>query len=206
MEENMTVRRLIATALALLMLVGCASTTLRDSWLDPDFRDGPFRKILVVAVHPNPTESRLFEDIFAQQVATTGAQAIPGWRAIAQDAKVEEQVWNAAVEASGADALVLVRLLRMDRRTSVTTAVVPAGPVWGYGWGYYNAWVAVPEVRQYDIATVETRVFDVRSRKLVWSGMTETFEPTSVAKETPGFARVILTELARRGLVSHAPA
>ncbi len=202
----MTVPRIMATALAMLALVGCAATTLRDSWIDPDFRGGPFRKVLVVAVHPNATESRVFEDLFAQQVSTTGAQAIAGWRAIPQDAKVEEQVWNAAVEASGADALVLVRLLRIDRRTSVTTTVVPSGPVWGYGWGYYNAWVAVPEVRQYDIATVETRVFDVRSRKLVWSGMTETFEPTSVTKETPGFARVILAELARRGLVPNAPA
>jgi len=205
MDVKMTVRRMMSAAVA-VVLVGCASTTLRDSWIDPDFRGGPFRKVLVVAVHPVATEGRVFEDLFARQVAATGAQAIPGWRAIPQDTNVEEQVWNAAVEASGADGLVLVRLLRVDRRTSVTTAVVPAGPVWGYGWGYYNAWVAVPEVRQYDIATVETRVFDVRSRKLVWSGMTETFEPGSVAKETPGFARVILTELARRGLVPNAPA
>lgn len=202
----MTVQRMIASTLALLALVGCASTTLRDSWTDPDFRGGSFRKILVVGVHPNATERRVFEDLLAEQIAATGAQAIVGYRAIPPGTKMEEQVWNAAVEASGADALMLVRLVRMDRRTSVTTTVVPAAPVYGYGWGYYNAWVAVPEVRQYDIATVETRVFDVRSRKLVWSAMTETFEPTSVAKETPGFARVILTELARRGLVPHAPA
>jgi len=202
----MVLRRLAAVSLAILALAGCASTTLRDSWMDPDYRGGSLRKILVVGVHPNATERRVFEDIFADQVVSTGAQAIPGWRAIPQDANIEEQAWNAAVEASGADALMLVRLLRVDTRTSVTTTVVPAAPVFGYGWGYYNAWVAVPEVRQYEIATVETRVFDVRSRKLVWAGMTETFQPTSVAKETPGFARVILTELARRALVPRPPA
>lgn len=201
----MTSARTATMLLAALTAVACASTTLRDSWLDPDFRGGPFNKILVVAVHPSATEKRTFEDIVSAAVARTGAQGIPGWRAIPEQAAISESVWNAAVEASGADALMLVRLLYLDRRTSVTPVVVPSGPTFGYGWGYYNAWVAVPQVSQYDVAVVETRLFDVRSRKLVWSGITETFQPTSVAKETPGFAGVILAALARNGLVAHAP-
>ena len=194
-----------ALASVVVLVAACASTTLRDAWMDPDYRGEPFRKMLVVAVHRNATERRVFEDIFSREVERTGALAIPGWRSIPQNTKIEEQAWNAAVEASGADALLLVRLVRVDTRTSVTTSVVPGAPVFGYGWGYYNAWVAVPEVRQYDVATVETRLFDVRSRKLVWSGITETFQPTSIAQETPGFAHVVLTELARRHLVPHPP-
>jgi hypothetical protein len=196
--------RTATIVLAALLTIACASTTLRDFWLDPDFRGGPFRNILVVAVDPSATQKRTFEDIFSAAVARTGAQGIPGWRAIPEQAN-SESVWNAAVEASGADGLMLVRLLYIDRRTNVTPVVVPSGPMFGYGWGYYNAWATVPQVSQYDVAVVETRVFDVRSRKLVWSGITETFQPTSVAQETPGFAGVILSALARNGLVPHGP-
>ena len=201
----MTSARTATLLLATWLAVACASTTLRDFWVDPDFHGGPFRNILVVAAHPSATEKRTFEDIFSAAVARTGAQGIPGWRAIPEPAASSESVWNAAVEASGADGLMLVRLLYLDWRTSVTPVVVPSGPMFGYGWGFYNAWVTVPQVTQYDIAVVETRVFDVRSRKLVWSGITETFQPTSVAKETPGFAGVILSALARNGLVPHGP-
>jgi hypothetical protein len=62
--------------------------------------------------------------------------------------------------------------------------------------------VAVPQVSQYDIATVEARLFDVRSRRIVWSATTQTFNPTTVARETPGFAQVIIGQLTARGLIA----
>jgi hypothetical protein len=36
----------------------------------------------------------------------------------------------------------------------------------------------------------------------VWSATTETFNPTTVEKETPGFADLIIGQLAARGLVA----
>ena len=38
-------------------------------------------------------------------------------------------------------------------------------------------------------------------RRVVWSGMTETYEPTSVARDGPAFARVIVGALQQRGLL-----
>jgi hypothetical protein len=63
---------------------------------------------------------------------------------------------------------------------------------------------ASTEVTQYDLATVETNVFEVKTDRLVWSGVTETFNPTSVAAETPGFADVIIKALTDRGLLQKA--
>ena len=60
------------------------------------------------------------------------------------------------------------------------------------------------EVRQYDIASVETSVFDARNRSLVWAGVSETYEPRSVEKDAPGFADVIIKALRERGLLPAA--
>jgi hypothetical protein len=185
--------------IASLALAACASTTIRDSWYDPAYRGGPFRKLLVLGVSNNPSERRTFEDVMAARLAATGVEAVPAYRLLPEGGKVSEAQLDAAVRESRADGLVMTRVRAIDRRTQVYQSMAP-GP--GIGWyGMYSAWYPVTEVHQYDIATVETSVFAADGKRVVWSGVTETYEPTSVAKEAPGFADVIVKALQQRGLV-----
>jgi len=57
-------------------------------------------------------------------------------------------------------------------------------------------------VTQYDVANVETNLFDAKSKRVVWAGTTQTFNPRTVAQETPGFAKLIIAQLAARGLIA----
>jgi hypothetical protein len=61
--------------------------------------------------------------------------------------------------------------------------------------------VPVQQVSQYELATVEAKLFDVQTRNLVWAATTTTFNPTSVARETPGFADLIIGQLASRAII-----
>jgi opacity protein-like surface antigen len=107
-----------------------------------------------------------------------------------------------ALVASGAEALLMVRLLGIDTQTNISPMWVP-GP--GFGWyGVYSGWYAVPQVTQYQIAVVETTLFDTQTRRLVWSGTSETFNPTSVQKDAPGFADLIVSTLQKSGLLPAA--
>lgn len=182
------------------LLAACASTSLRDSWSSPDFRGGAFKKWLVVGVAPSAVDRRVFEDIMVQKIAARGAQAVQGYLFL-PDGQASEAQLDAAVARSGADALMLTRVRGVDTRTQVSTTFVPSR---GFGpgfWGMYSGWVAVPDVRQYELAHVETSVFDVATRQLVWTGLTETFNPSTVRQEVPGFADVILNALAQRGMI-----
>jgi hypothetical protein len=99
----------------------------------------------------------------------------------------------------------LVRLLRVDTRTQVTTTMVSGGMGWGWGGGWGSPFgpsmIPVQQVSQYDLATVESKLFDVQTKQLVWAATTTTFNPTSVAREAPGFADVIIGQLAQRGII-----
>jgi hypothetical protein len=190
--------RLASLATAML-LVGCASTSIVDSWSDPSYQGGPFKRIMVLGVTKNAVARRTFEDIFASRLRATGIEAMPGYQYLPQDGPVDESELNAAVRASGADGLLLVRLLRVDRQTRVATNYAPM-TFPGY-YGFYTAWVAYPDVYQYDVATAEVNLFDVRTNKLVWGGTTETFNPSSAQRESAGFADVVIAALAKRGLV-----
>jgi hypothetical protein len=77
------------------------------------------------------------------------------------------------------------------------------GPGPGYGWwGGYSGWYAVPQVTQYQVATAETTVFDVKTHKIVWSATSQTFNPRSVQQEAPGLADAVIADLKARGLIA----
>jgi hypothetical protein len=193
----------VLVACAAVLIAACASTTLQTAWYDTTYAGGSFKRVLVVGVGANVANRRAFEDIFAQKLSATGTQGIPGYRFVPDNVRTNEPGWNAGVAQSGADGLLVVRVLGVDTKTQVTTAMVP-GPMYG---PYYGGWwgpqmYAVPEITQYDVATVETSLFDVKTKQVVWAGTTQTFNPSSVAKETPGFADLIITQLAARGLIA----
>ena len=204
--------------LVMVLVAACASTSLRDSWVDPQFTGGPFKKWLVVGAGASTVARRTLEDVMVTRLRGLGVQAAPGWQYL-PDGQVAEPQLDAAVAASGADALMLVRLRGVQTRTQVSTQMVPVmspmmGPSMGPGrpgfgasggwWGTYSTWVAVQDVSQFTVADVETSVFQVSQRQLVWAGTTETFDPSSVAQEVQGFSDVILRALARNGMVPAA--
>jgi hypothetical protein len=202
-----------AAIFATLMLAGCASTTLQSTWMDPGFTGGPFKKIFVVGLSARDvTTRRVFEDVVVGKLQAAGVQAVPAWQSFQAEGAVTEAAMEAAVAQSGADGLLLTRLLGIDTRTSVSTMMVP-GPVMGPGfgpgfgpgagwWGPYASWQAVPQVTQYQIATAETTLFDVKTRRIVWTATSQTFNPTSVQREAPGLADAVIGALQTRGLLA----
>ena len=184
--------------LVAMLLAGCASTTLQSAWFDSSFKGPAFKRLLVVGVTGNFTDRRVFDDIFAKMLTDAGVQGIPGYQFVDGAASADDSAFNAGVTRSGADAVLLVRLLGFDKvgvdtRTQVTTTMVPAmggspfaGPFGGpFGgpsmspWG--PVWYAVPQVQQFQLANVEATLFEAVSHRPVWSATTQTFSPTSVA-------------------------
>jgi len=202
-----------AAAGAIVFVASCASTTLQSTWMDPNFTGGPFKKIFVIGLARNETSRRVFEDIMVTRLQATGVQAVPAYQFIPEDAQVPEPILEAAVAKSGADAMLMTRLLGVNTQTNVSTVMVP-GPVMGPGfgpgwggpgwWGAYNSWWAVPQVTTYQIATAETTLFDASTRRIVWTATSETFNPQSVQQEAPGLADRVVTALQGRKLLPAA--
>jgi hypothetical protein len=91
-----------------------------------------------------------------------------------------------------------------------TTGPMWGGPGWGRSWGggwggagtFGPAMVPVQEVSQYDLAIVETTLYEVATGRAIWSANTQTFNPSSVQREAPGFADLIIGQLKARGLIA----
>jgi len=205
-----------AAAGAVVLLAGCASTTLQSTWVDPGFTGGPFKKVFVMGLAARDTTGRrVFEDVMVAKLQAAGVQAVPAYQFIPNEGVVPEPILDEAVAKSGADALMMTRLLGIETQTNVSTMMVPGpvigpsfgpgfGPGWGGPgwWGPYNAWYAVPQVTQSQIATAETTLYDVGMRRLVWSATSQTFNPQSVQREAPGLADAVIGALKARGLIA----
>jgi hypothetical protein len=200
-------RHLLALS-AVALLAACQTTSIQSAWYDSTYKGGPLRKVVVLASDGTTADSRVFEDIFVSKLQAAGVQAVPGYTTIPADARRSEGPFSAAVAATGADGVILVRLLRVDTKTEVSTMMVP-GPMvgpWGGFYGPYFAggFYAVPDVTQYDVASVETNVYSTATKSLVWAATTQTVNPTTVAQEAPGYADIIIKQLRARGLVPPA--
>jgi hypothetical protein len=184
--------------LLLAALAACASTTIVDNWYDTTYAGGPFKRIMVLGATEQQVSRRTFEDIFAAKLRATGIDAIPSYQAVPQGFR-EEGAIDAAAQRAGADGLLMVHLVRIDRQTRVSPGYAPA--FYPSYYGYYRAWAAYPDVYTYDIATAEVNLFSVATREMVWGGTTETFNPQNVSRESAGFADVVISALAKQGLV-----
>lgn len=209
----MNFRSLFAVLVLAALVAGCQSTSIRSAWFDTGFTGPPMRKVVVVGSINSVADGRVFEDLFAARLRAAGVEGIAGYTVIADEARIADAPFASAVAKTGAQGLLLVRLLGVDTRTQVSTTMVSGGMGWGSGpWGG-SSWggstwgaprgtmIPVQQVSQYELATVEAKLFDVQTRNLIWAATTTTFNPTSVARETPGFADLIIGQLASRAII-----
>ena len=201
----------VSPLLLTLLLAGCQTTSLQSAWFDPSFTGGPMHQIAIVAVGVNPANRRLAEDVFAQRLRNLGVNAVAGWTFIPDAARGAAEPFTEALRASGAEGLLIIRMLGVDTRTQVntmmvtTTTPVRAGPMWGPGWGSTTVWatttVPVTQISQDSLVMVETSLYEAATGRLVWSGITQTLNPSDFQRDVAGFADVIIGQLRQRGLL-----
>jgi hypothetical protein len=202
--------RYLISISAILLLAACQSTSIQSAWFDTSYRGGPLKKVVVIASDGSTSDSRVFEDIFVQKLIAAQVAAIPGYTTVPVDARRAEGPFAAAVAATGADGVLIVRLLGVDQKTQVSTMMMPGPGAGFYGGGFYGGgfygggMYAVPQVTQYEVASVETNLYAVGTRTLIWSATTQTVDPRTIAKEAPGYADLIIGQLRSRGLIPPA--
>ena len=194
--------RAFLTSIA-LVLVACASTSLTNSWSSPDYKGPALKRLLVVGISNQPALRRTFEDEFVKDLKAVGVDAVASYNFIAEDGQAEEARVNQAVKQAGADGVLITRFVRVDVNTQVTPAYPPMMGMGYYG-GYAGAWGGFydpPMVTQTDTLVLDTNLYSVDESHLLWSGTTQTFAPTSLKQNMPGFAKVIIGALQKQKLI-----
>ncbi|WP_267224955.1 DUF4136 domain-containing protein [Dyella silvae] len=180
-----------------LVLSACSSISVTNQWRDPSWSGPPASSVVVVGISRSDTMRHIFEDTFSQQLQAAGLQASPSYTQIPAGTTGAVRLRD-LVKSSGAQAVLVTRVQRVEQKISVT----PSGPMYGgfYGW-YGGAWASVPDVHQYDVITLETSVWDAKSEKLVWTVTTQGIGSNDVPKATTELAQTLIPKLRADGIL-----
>jgi hypothetical protein len=108
----------LCTCMLALAAAGCAATsgTSVGEWQQPRTREAPYQTVLVVAVAPDSNARRVFEQTVAAAITDGGGRGIGAYTLSQQvgTSKLSKEVVIAMAEKSGADAVLVTRMLSQE--------------------------------------------------------------------------------------------
>jgi hypothetical protein len=193
----------LASALVGLITLGlgCSSADVVDTWRDPSL-SGPvhFNRVLAIAVHPDGAVRRIAEDEMVKQIGT--GRAVPGYQFIRDEER--GNVPNLKKELSKGDfgGVVVMSVIGVRDQTRFVPA---AGDSYEPFFLYYDHAHTASETPGYlvteKIARIETRVYSVAKEKLIWSAVSDAFDPGDTRKTVRDVLKTVGAELRKQKLL-----
>jgi hypothetical protein len=203
-RKQTLILRLCLVAAAALGLESCASTQLVHQWSNPAYTSPSFKRVMVIGVTKQAGIRRTFEDEFVAQLKAAGVNATPSYLYIPQDGPVGEGVLRQALKEAGADAVMITRLVRVQKKTEIAPGYYPPDPAMAVHPLYTTAWsdyYEPPIVYQSEVYTAETSLYDTVKNRVVWSGTAQTTAPGNISQEIKNYAEIIISALKDRRLI-----
>ena len=201
----------VRTALLMLALAACApGTKLVNSWKAADAAPMSLKQgdlVIAMVMSKEETTRRTGEDLLGEELRQRGLRPIPSFTLIPTDQVDDREKAAAAIQDSGAVALVSMRPIAVNKQQtyvppSYTGAGGPYGdwgPYYGYGWGAaYSPGYVVTDT----VVRVETLAFDLKQNKLVWAGQSETTNPDSLHQFMRDLVKAIGADMRRKGVIA----
>lgn len=183
----------------LLIASSCTSTSIVNSWKDPDFSENPrsWDKVLVAVQSTSEGQRRVAED----ELASMSDKLYPSYNIFASKSAIaDEDALRKKINDGEYDAIMTMRLLDKEQQQSYVPGSYTGGywafhrPYWGgyYDPGYY---------RNDTYYTIETQVFSISENKLVWSGISSSVNPSKVDKTIEEVARGVYRQMVKDGFI-----
>ena len=140
------------------------------------------------------------------KLKAVGVDAVPSYLYITEDGQVDEARLNEAVKKANADAVIITRLVRVEKKTEVSPGFYQPAPAIGYGFygGYSSAWLGYyepPRIYEYEVYTSETSLYDVTKNQLVWTGTAETTDPGDIGNEIKRYVDIVIDALKSKNIL-----
>ena len=198
----------ILVAQAALSLSGCgASSSLVNMWRDPTFSQTPMTKVFVIAVKRDPAQRRIWEDGFVGELAKRGVTAAPSYRFFSNELPDTQQVTD-VVQREGFDGVLVTHRLPTATNSYYVPGYVSTMPRTRYDpWSgtYYTYYRRVYEPGYTETERIVRYQTDVWSTgeggKMVWTGTSESIDPSSGQDVNREISALIVPELARAGIL-----
>jgi len=203
-----------------LALVACKTTDTKfsQSYRNAGYEETVFTKVMVIGVAQDQKARQAFEDALVAAIAKEGGTAEASIGVLPNEEQISEDQLHAAIDAGGFDAVLITRVLSVDKSQEYTppktynnpqTRYYPASPGWGYGYGGYygfygTTFAEVHEPGYFDTSTtlrLESNLYSVATNELVWTGQSETIDPQSIDDARGSMTQAVAQKLKEERLI-----
>jgi len=183
------------------LLISCVSTQMTSVWRDSQYTGGPLKKIAVIVVNKDDLARRMVEDETARSLSGGKTQVVPSYTVIEKLVKDETAIKNTLL-ANGFDGVLVGRLTAfVENKTYQPPATATYVTFAGYYGAAYNVEYAPGYTQVETRAVVETVLYKLPEAKPIWTGTTESMNPTSRAEVVEKIGQLIGKELRSEKLI-----
>jgi hypothetical protein len=197
--------RSVGVVIVAVSLNGCTTTTpIVSEWRNPAYSSTSFKRIMVGGMGGETSVRRNFEDEFVFQLRAAGIDAVPSYRYVAEDEKIDETQLKQVAQKAGADATLFARSINVEQKTELGPSYYPI-PWFGIFGSHVGAtWqgsYGMPSVSRYKEYTSETTLYDLPKNEVVWTGTVKTAEPENVRTGIKNYVEAVVKALQEKNLL-----
>jgi hypothetical protein len=185
--------------LAFVLCAGCSTANVVVSeWRNPAYVAPSFKTVMVSGFSEQTSVQRNFEDEFSAQLKARGIQALPSYRYIGDEEKIDEPRLREIARKAGADALISARPLKAEQKTEYGPSYYPAPSIGIFGSNVGAVWhgsYGAPTVTRYTEYTSETK------DEVVWTGTLRTTGHEDVNTIVKQYVEVVINALKNNNLL-----
>jgi len=196
----------IVIVLAAAVLLFGKSSKLLMSWRNPGYdAEKKFHRVLALGLSNKGEVRADFEDALAAQLSSQGYEAIPGNTILLRPpgTQLDLNYLRQQIRANQIEAVVVSRLVKVDETATYVpgTAYFVPYPYYNTFYGYYGTLYPVvysPGYLQKEKKVrVETNLYVTSGPdgQLIWTGTTDTFNPSNVHKAIKGLVNLVVTQM-----------
>lgn len=202
---NLRSRMLALLALVCIAVLPLlAGTRIVSRWVLTGIPIPQLRKMLVAAVMDNYIIRQEFEDTMKTQLTKYGVEGVQSYMVLPPKNEMMEGELRQRIKESSLDSVLVVRpkAVRTESEEIVTGGVYVPPPGYYSFWPYWNmaygSFVPTSSYTQENvIVRVECNLYDAKTEKLVWSGLTDTVYSKDFEKLGKEYAKTLIDQLKR---------
>lgn len=190
------------TVLVVVFLSGCSSTTkVVEHWTDPDF-DGKLENLLVLSLNQSSKSRRIVENGFLFELKKRNIQAQASYDLIPDHEDLSKEAVKAALSGSNIDGVLVMRPVKItkeDRNVRAQSTGTRHDTFYAYVGEYRPAYDSYTTTDT--TVHLETNLYVLKNEQLVWTGKTESFNPTDVKELIAEVVIKVLDQVSKTGFL-----
>jgi len=189
--------KLSCLAMGLLLLAACTTTKVLNEWRNTNGADTRFGHIVMVALFKQDQTRRIFEDEFAWQISNHGQMVTRSYNLVPSLNENTTGRIATIAQAVGADGILAIRMVnsKQPTETAADNSHLVSMNLSGFLQHSWKDNYDPPELMTNTVMIVESRLFDAKSGKLVWSLATQSKNQFGLKWEITLLAKRVLGKL-----------